>query len=69
MNTMKIRKRYKHQPEPITKSKEATIFWDFTIQTDRKMKSNGQDGVVKDYKRKTCFLIDMSRSTDDNLSV
>ena len=38
------------------------------IQTDRKIKRNRPDLVVKDYKRKTCLLIDMSVPTD-NLSV
>ena len=41
-------KCYEHQP--IT----ATILWDFAIQTDRKIKSNRQDIVVKGYNRKTC---------------
>ena len=38
------------------------------IQTDRKIKNNRPDLVVKDYKRKTCLLIDISVPTD-NLSV
>ena len=53
-------KGYKPQPEPITEAKEAaTILWDFAIETDRKIKRNRPDLVVKDYKRKTYFLIDM----------
>ena len=39
-------KLYKHQQEP-TEAKEAANFWDFAIQTDRKIKSNRPD-----YKRK-----------------
>ena len=39
--------------------KEVTILLDFAIQTDRKIKSNKPDIVVKDYKRKTFFLIDI----------
>ena len=35
----------------MTEAKEASIFWDFKIQTDRK-KNNKQDKVVKDYERK-----------------
>ena len=38
-------------------------------KTDRKIKRNRPDLVVKDYKRKTCFLIDMSVPTDNNKSV
>ena len=46
------KKEYKHQPEWIAEAKEATILWDFTIQTDRKIKNNRPDFVVKDFKRK-----------------
>ena len=45
-------KHYYHQPEPITEAKEATILWDFAIQTDRKIKNNRPDIIVKDYKKK-----------------
>ena len=55
---------HKHQPELITEPKTPTILWDFTIQTNRKIKSNRPDIVVKDYKRKTSLLIDMSVSID-----
>ena len=34
------------------------------IQTDRKIKRNRSDLVVKDYKRKTCLPIDMSVPRD-----
>ena len=52
-------KGYKHQPEPITESKRATILKDFVIQTDRKNNNNRADFVVKDCKRKTYFSIGM----------
>ena len=55
---------YKHQPEQITEAKGATILRDFAIQTDRKIQTNRPDIAVKDYKRKTCFLIDMSLPID-----
>ena len=44
---LKFEKRFKHQVELITESKEATIFWNFVIQTDRKIKSNRPYIVVK----------------------
>ena len=59
-------KWYKYQSEP---AKEATILLDFTIQTDRKIKNNRPDFVVKDFKRKkTSLLIDTAAPTD-NVSV
>ena len=60
-------KCYKHQP--ITEEKGATIIWDFAIQTDRKIKSNRQDIVVKGYNRKTCLLIDMSVPTVNTILI
>ena len=41
----------------------------FSIQTDRKIKSNRPGIVVKEYKRKTCALIDIALLTDNNISV
>ena len=34
---LKSEKCNKYQAEPITEAKEATIIWDFAIQTDRKI--------------------------------
>ena len=62
---MDCEKWYNHQPE----AKEATIPEDFSIQTDWKIKSHRLDIVFKDYKSKTCLLIDISVSTDNNRSV
>ena len=62
-------KWYKHQSEPFAEPKEAGILWDFSIQTDRKIKNNKPDLVVKDYKSKTRLLIEMSMSTDNNISI
>ena len=53
----------------IQETKGGTILLDFAIQTDRKIKSYRPDLIIKDYKRKICLLIDMSVSTDDNISV
>ena len=60
------KKGYKHQPEPKTEAKEAPILSDFA---DGRIRSNRSDKVVKDYKRKTYFLIDMTVPADNSLSV
>ena len=49
---LKSEKWYKKTSEPKKKQKEATILRNFAIQTDRKIKSNIPDIMVKDYKRK-----------------
>ena len=60
---------YEHHPEPVTKGNDATILWDFTIHTDRSIKANRPDIIVKDHKEKTCLLIDMTVPSDRNLSL
>ena len=39
------------------------------IQTDREIKANRQDIVIKDKQEKSCLLIDMSIPTEKNTSV
>ena len=51
---------YKHQPELIEKLKSASILWDFTNQTGRKIKNDGPDLVVDNYKRIKWLQIDIS---------
>ena len=48
----------------MTETIEETILSDFPIQTDEKIKSNRLDIVVKDYKKKAFFLIDIAIPTD-----
>ena len=62
-------KWHKHQPKPITESKEAYILWEDEILTDRETTSKRPDTVAKDFKRKTCLLIDILIPTDNNISV
>ena len=49
---LKSEKCHKHKPEPITKAKDSTILSDFSIQIDRKIKSNRSYTVVKDLYQK-----------------
>ena len=59
---------YEHQPDPVTEGKDVTVLWDFTIHTDRTIKANRPDIIIKDHKEKTCMLIDMSIPSDANIS-
>ena len=49
-----------------TEAKESYNSPGLAIQTDGKIKRNTEDTVVKDYKRKTYLLIDMSVPTNNN---
>ena len=41
---------------------KVTILWDMPVQTNKEIKANRPDKVVKDKEKRTCLLIDMSRS-------
>ena len=53
----------------MTENQTATILWDMPIQTDKEIKANRPDIVVKDEKKRTCLLIDMSIPTERNTSL
>ena len=62
-------KWYQHETEPVVENEKATILWDFDVHTDKTIKANRPDIIVKDYENRTCFLIDMSNPSDNNVSV
>ena len=62
-------KYYEHEPKTVTENNEATILWDMPIQTDREIKANRPDIVVKDKKQRTCQLIEISVPTERNTSI
>ena len=65
--TLKSEKWYKHQPEPITDAKEASILWSVASRTNRKIK-NRSDIMVKNSKRKASnWYINLNRW--DNISL
>ena len=39
---------------------KVTILWDMPVQTNKEIKANRPDKVVKDKEKRTCLLIDMS---------
>ena len=62
-------KYYEHEPKTVTENNEATILWDMPIQTDREIKANRPDIIVKDKKQRTCQLIEISVHTERNTSI
>ena len=62
-------KYYDHEPKPITENNEATILCDMSIQTDREIKANRPDIIVKDKKQRTCQLNEISVPTERNTSI
>ena len=53
----------------VTERDNITILWDISIQTDREIKANRPDIVIKDKQENSCQLIDMSIPTEKNTSV
>ena len=60
---------YTHETEPVVENDKVTILWDFEVHTDRTIKANRPDIIIKDYETKTCFLIDMTNPSERNTSV
>ena len=43
---------YEHEPAPVMENNQATILWDFSIRTDKTIKANRPDIVVKNKNEK-----------------
>ena len=62
-------KHYEHEPAYVTENQTVTILRDMPIQTDKEIKANRPDIVVKDKKERICLLIDVSIPTGRNTSL
>ena len=62
-------KWYEHVPDPVIETEEKTILWDFSIHTDRTIKANRPDLIIKDKKTKKCLLIDVAVPADKNVTI
>ena len=45
------------------------LLWDMQVHTDKMIKANKPDIIIKDKQEKTCMLIDMAIPSDRNTSV
>ena len=62
-------KWYEHEPDTVKDNEEVTILWDMQVHTDRIIKPNKPDIIIKNKKEKSCMLIDMAVPSDRNTSV
>ena len=60
---------YKHQPCVVAENEDITILWDMPIHTDREIKANRPDIVIRLKKEKISLLIDISVPSDRNTSL
>ena len=62
-------KWHEHTPQSVTESTEKIILWDFTINTDRKIKADWLDITIKKFEENTCIMIDIAVPADKNFSL
>ena len=67
-NLTATEKWYKHKPNTVTEYDECTILWDMSLHTDREIKANRPDIIVKDKEQKQCHLIDVTVPSERNVS-
>ena len=64
-------KWYEYSPDTVTENENetCTIPWDMPVHTDKEIKPNRSDLIIKDQELKKCVLIDMVIPTKWNTSV
>ena len=66
MNVVGLRKASREEffdaSEPVTGNENETgsILWDLPVHTDKEIKSNRPDLIIKDQELRKCLLIDMA---------
>ena len=60
---------YNHNPETVISSGQVTLIWDMQIHTDKEIKANKPDIIIKDHANNTCQLINMTIPSDINVSI
>ena len=53
----------------MTENETATILGDMPVNTDKEIKANRPDIIIKDKREKTCIMIDMSIPSERNVSI
>ena len=62
-------KCYEQKPEKVTEDEAATVIWDMPVNTDKEIKANGPDIIIKDKIEKKCVMIDISIPSGGNLPI
>ncbi len=60
---------YDHETPPVIENERVKILWDFSVQTDRTIKANRPDIIIKEKETNKCYLIDVSVPSDRNTSL
>ena len=62
-------KWYNRGPDTVVCNDQVTLIWDMEVHTDKEIKANKPDIIIKDHINSTCQLIDMIIPSDRNVSV
>jgi hypothetical protein len=60
-------KWYTHMPKPVYEERDVTVLWNQRLYTDREVRPNRSDIIIKNKKEKTCKLMDAAIPTDRNI--
>ena len=61
-------KWHDHKPNTDTEGRDITILWDMPIHTDKEIKANRPNIIVKGTSKKQCILIDMAVPSERNIA-
>ena len=53
----------------VAENEKVTVLWDMKVHTDKTIKANKPDIIIKDKREKTCMLIYMAILSDRNTPV
>jgi len=53
-------KWYTHMPKPVYEEGDVTVLWNQAVHTDREVKANRPDIIIKNKRETTCTLIDVA---------
>jgi hypothetical protein len=62
-------KWYEHQPLTVAENNKVTVLWDMPVNTDREIKANRPDIIIKNKEEKTCLMIDMTVPSERNVTI
>ena len=62
-------KWYEHQPTTVAENNKVTVLWDMPVNTDREIKANRPDIIIKNKEEKTCLMIDMTVPSERNVTI
>jgi len=54
-------------PKPVYEEGDVTVLWNQAVHTDREVKANRPDIIIKNKKEETCTMIDVAIPADRNV--